>query len=104
MNKQDTEANQKAIDSLLNFETVKYFNAEKIDTHGGSLRVYISKSNKKKIHTNVKKLLNEEIKFGLKNYKTYLNFGKKVYEIRENVLRNLTKLKQKEKYYAEKLL
>jgi len=31
MNKQDTEANQKAIDSLLNFETVKYFNAEKIE-------------------------------------------------------------------------
>ena len=79
-----------------NFD-LKIFNAEKIDTHGGSLRVYISKSNKKKIHTNVKKLLNEEIKFGLKNYKTYLNFGKKVYEIRKNVLRNLTKLKQKEK-------
>ncbi|WP_417253181.1 ABCB family ABC transporter ATP-binding protein/permease [Celeribacter sp.] len=29
MNKQDTDANQKAVDSLLNFETVKYFNAEK---------------------------------------------------------------------------
>jgi len=28
MNQQDTDANQKAIDSLLNFETVKYFNAE----------------------------------------------------------------------------
>ena len=27
MNKQDTDANQKAIDSLLNFETVKYFGA-----------------------------------------------------------------------------
>ena len=28
MNDRDTEANQKAIDSLLNYETVKYFNAE----------------------------------------------------------------------------
>ena len=28
MNDQDTDANQKAIDSLLNFETVKYFSAE----------------------------------------------------------------------------
>ncbi len=28
MNDQDNDANQKAIDSLLNFETVKYFNAE----------------------------------------------------------------------------
>ena len=29
MNRQDTDANQKAIDSLLNFETVKYFGAER---------------------------------------------------------------------------
>ena len=31
MNKEDTEANQKAIDSLLNFETVKYFNNERFE-------------------------------------------------------------------------
>ncbi|NBB96651.1 MAG: ATP-binding cassette domain-containing protein [Alphaproteobacteria bacterium] len=31
MNNQDTDANQKAIDSLLNFETVKYFNAEAME-------------------------------------------------------------------------
>ena len=29
MNESDTDANTKAIDSLLNFETVKYFGAEK---------------------------------------------------------------------------
>ncbi len=32
MNKSDTEANTKAIDSLLNFETVKYFNNEGYET------------------------------------------------------------------------
>jgi len=32
MNDQDTDANQKAIDSLLNFETVKYFGAERWET------------------------------------------------------------------------
>ncbi|GAA3875334.1 ABC transporter ATP-binding protein/permease [Celeribacter arenosi] len=31
MNDQDTDANQKAIDSLLNFETVKYFAAERLE-------------------------------------------------------------------------
>jgi ATP-binding cassette subfamily B protein len=31
MNDQDTDANQKAIDSLLNFETVKYFGAETVE-------------------------------------------------------------------------
>ena len=33
MNEQDTDANQKAIDSLLNFETVKYFGAEKWESN-----------------------------------------------------------------------
>ncbi|MDW4548887.1 ABC transporter ATP-binding protein/permease [Defluviimonas sp. D31] len=33
MNEQDTDANQKAIDSLLNFETVKYFGAEAREAH-----------------------------------------------------------------------
>ena len=32
MNTKDTEANAKAIDSLLNYETVKYFNAEEFET------------------------------------------------------------------------
>ncbi|MBB5722126.1 ATP-binding cassette subfamily B protein [Loktanella ponticola] len=42
MNDQDTDANQKAIDSLLNFETVKYFGAEKweADRYDGAMRQY----------------------------------------------------------------
>ncbi|MDE4096718.1 MULTISPECIES: ABCB family ABC transporter ATP-binding protein/permease [Rhodobacterales] len=42
MNKQDTDANQKAIDSLLNFETVKYFGAEEREAarYDGAMRAY----------------------------------------------------------------
>ncbi|EEE36423.1 ABC transporter, ATP-binding/permease protein [Rhodobacteraceae bacterium KLH11] len=42
MNDQDTEANQRAIDSLLNFETVKYFNAEtrEADRYDVSMKAY----------------------------------------------------------------
>src|SRR6056297_444934 len=42
MNKQDTDANQKAIDSLLNFETVKYFGAEQreADRYDSAMRGY----------------------------------------------------------------
>jgi ABC-type transport system involved in Fe-S cluster assembly fused permease/ATPase subunit len=32
MNDSDTDANTKAVDSLLNFETVKYFGAETRET------------------------------------------------------------------------
>ncbi len=42
MNKQDTDANQKAIDSLLNYETVKYFGAESREAgrYDDSMREY----------------------------------------------------------------
>ena len=42
MNAQDTDANQKAIDSLLNFETVKYFGAEgrEADRYDMAMRGY----------------------------------------------------------------
>ncbi len=42
MNDQDTDANQKAIDSLLNFETVKYFGAEAREAgrYDGAMRQY----------------------------------------------------------------
>jgi ATP-binding cassette subfamily B protein len=42
MNEQDTDANQKAIDSLLNFETVKYFSAEQreAERYDGAMRGY----------------------------------------------------------------
>ncbi|MGR3511633.1 MAG: ABCB family ABC transporter ATP-binding protein/permease [Paracoccaceae bacterium] len=46
MNEQDTDANQKAIDSLLNFETVKYFGAEKweADRYDASMERYVAAS------------------------------------------------------------
>ncbi len=42
MNDQDTDANQKAIDSLLNFETVKYFGAEAREAkrYDGAMELY----------------------------------------------------------------
>jgi len=42
MNDQDTDANQKAIDSLLNYETVKYFNAEQREAarYDGAMAAY----------------------------------------------------------------
>ncbi len=44
MNDQDTDANQKAIDSLLNFETVKYFGAEQREArrYDGAMEQYVA--------------------------------------------------------------
>ncbi|MAC44869.1 MAG: hypothetical protein CMJ00_01760 [Pelagibacteraceae bacterium] len=75
----------------------RIFKSEKIDTHGGSIRIYIKKDKKVKIEKSVKTMLKEEENFGIKDFKTYQKFGEKVYKIRENVLKNIKKLKEKNK-------
>ena len=86
--------------SLTNFFKkldAKIFKSERINTHGGSIRVYIKKDKNVKIDTSVKKMLKEEVIFGLKKYETYKKFGDRVYKIRENVISNIKKLKNKNK-------
>ena len=75
----------------------KIFRSEKIDTHGGSIRIYVKKDKSVKIEQSVKKMLREEEDFGIKDFKTYQKFGEKVYKIRENVIENIKKLKNKNK-------
>ena len=80
--------------TFFNYFGGKIFRAEKIDTHGGSLRIYIKKNSNVKIEKNVKDLLKEEEKFGIKDYKIYQEFAKKVYKIRDNVRKNISDLKK----------
>jgi nucleoside-diphosphate-sugar epimerase/dTDP-4-dehydrorhamnose 3,5-epimerase-like enzyme len=89
-----------SLTSLINF--FKQFNAtifrsEQVDTHGGSLRIYIKRNIRVKIENSVKKMLKDEDSFGIKKFKTYQDFGKKVYKIRENVVKNIKKLKENNK-------
>ncbi len=89
-----------SLTSLINFFKkldAKIFKSERINTHGGSIRVYIKKDKKVKIDVSVKKMLKEEDSFGIKKYETYKKFGEKVYEIRDNVLSNIKKLKSQNK-------
>ena len=89
-----------SLTSLVNFFdqfSAKIIKSEKINTHGGSIRIYIKKDKRAKAESSVKKMLKEEENFGIKNFETYQKFGKKVYKIRENVLNNLQKLKDKKK-------
>ena len=85
-----------SLTSLINFFNnfdAKIFRAEKVNTHGGSIRIYIKKGHKVKIDNSVKILLKEEENFGIKKIQTYKNFAKKIYQIRDNVRKNIIKLK-----------
>tara|TARA_Y100001970_G_scaffold166679_1_gene203897 strand:+ start:5309 stop:7855 length:2547 start_codon:yes stop_codon:yes gene_type:complete len=85
-----------SLTSLINFFKqfeVTLYKAERINTHGGSIRIYIKKGRKNKVENSIKELLKIEEKFGIKNYKTYEEFGKKVQKIKENVRKNIKNLK-----------
>ena len=85
-----------SLTSLKNFFKqfkLKIFKAEKIDTHGGSLRIYLNNHGNFKEEKSVNLILKEEETFGIKNFQTYKKFGEDVYKVRENVLKNLNKLK-----------
>ena len=89
-----------SLTSLINFfnqfnSTI--YKAEKINTHGGSIRVYIQRGKKIKIENNVKILLKEEKIFGIKKYKTYQDFGIKINKLKDNVTKNINDLKKNNK-------
>lgn len=71
----------------------KIIDVEHILTHGGSLRVYVSKSGE--INQNVEKFLKEEELYEISNIKTYRDFAKRVLRIKENVIKNMSILRKK---------
>jgi nucleoside-diphosphate-sugar epimerase/dTDP-4-dehydrorhamnose 3,5-epimerase-like enzyme len=86
-----------SLTSLVNFFNnfnAKIFKSERVNTHGGSLRIYIKKDKKVKVESSVKKMLKEEEIYGIKKFKTYQQFGEKVYKIRNNILNNIRQLKK----------
>ena len=89
-----------SLTSLVNFFhqfKAKIVKAEKINTHGGSLRIFIKKDKNAKIDKSVNNLLKQEEEFGLKKYKTYREFGERVYNIKNNVRKNIKKLHNSKK-------
>ena len=97
-----------SVTSLVNFFNVislpiqkKFYvsHVEHIDTHGGSIRVYVKKG-EKNIDSTVEKFLNDEEKSGIKNYETYKNFAKRVKDARTTVINNMKLLKSKYKTIA----
>ena len=85
-----------SLTSLVNFFKqfkTKIIRAERINSHGGSLRVYVKKDRSSKVEQSVEGLLKKEEEFGMKKYETYIKFREKIYTIRKNVKKNIKNLK-----------
>ena len=74
---------------------LKIFKVEKINTHGGSIRVYVSQDSNILVDQSVQIILKEEEEFGLKNISTYLEFGKKIENLKTEVVKKIKILKEK---------
>ena len=76
---------------------LKVFDIEKIKTHGGSIRVYIStiENRKYKVKSSVNKILIEEKNFGISQIGILKNFAKKIYNLKKNFHINFNKIKSK---------
>ena len=87
-----------AMKNIISKYNLRLFDAEKISTHGGSLRYYICKHNSKYKNTKrLAKILNNEKKIGLNNFKTFKKFAKKVKKSKKKLVSLLKKLKSKNK-------
>ena len=78
---------------------LEIFDVEELNTHGGSLRIFIKHKENKfyKEKISVKQLLEKEKLFGLKKISTYTNFSKEVNSIKKELLNFLQKAKKDNK-------
>lgn len=86
--------------SLVNlFKGTNYeiFDVEKIKTHGGSLRIFISRKGNFQINSSVKKIISLENKYNMKNINSYKKIESKALKCRQNLLEFLLKAKKSKK-------
>ncbi|GAI12590.1 unnamed protein product, partial [marine sediment metagenome] len=83
--------------NLFKFHGFEVFDVEQLETHGGSLRVYIKhKENEKQVVENtVTTLLNEELKAGVNKIDFYKGFHEKAVDIKNKFLLYILAEKQK---------
>jgi|TARA_B110000438_G_scaffold303757_1_gene367044 nucleoside-diphosphate-sugar epimerase len=86
-----------SLKNYFNKFNAKIFNVEKINTHGGSIRVYLTKNKTKKINKNVNNLLKKEKLFGVNKFKTYEKFSKKIEDAKNKFVINLNKIAKDQK-------
>ncbi len=89
--------------TLFNGLEMQVFNIQEIPIHGGSIRVFVKKSENKKIKVNEKvinEFLEREKKHGLNEFKSYASFAVKVGKVKKAFTNLLNKLKGEKKFVA----
>ena len=87
-----------AMKNIVKTFKLRLFDAEKIHTHGGSLRYHICKENSKyKISSRLINIIKNEKKYGLNKLSTFKKFSKRVKKSKDDLIYLLKKLKNQGK-------
>ena len=91
-----------SVSKILAKQNLKIFDIEKLATHGGSLRLFVThnKNTKYKVEKSVLELQNEEKKLGVNNLEFYKNFAKRIEEIKQIFITEINKIKKGNKKIA----
>ncbi len=90
-----------ALKEFFEKQEMEIFNVQHIESHGGSIRVFIKKKEGQfSIKDSVNNFLMEEKIFGLDKFETYENFAKKVYQIKNDLNEYIKKIKLENKKIA----
>ena len=88
----------RSLQTLFKRFDMEIFDAKKVSSHGGSLRVYVhKKGGNHKISPTVNNLLKLETRLGLNKIETYQEFAKKIETNKNNLSKILNKLKDENK-------
>ena len=82
-----------SLNNFFNRLGFKIYKVQHIETHGGSIRVYVAK-NPTMVDASVDQFIADEVTFGLTQYTTYQTFGRNVEQIKTNVVKNIKELKK----------
>jgi SAM-dependent methyltransferase len=87
-----------ALKEFFEKQEMEIFNVQHIDSHGGSIRVFIQKKGGAfRLKESVDKFLIEEKTFGLNKFETYEKFAKEVYQIKSSLNEYIKKIKLENK-------
>ena len=75
----------------------KIFKVEKINTHGGSLRVFVTKDKNRIVNDSVENFIKNEKELGLNDIRIYENFSNKIAKTKKNVLKRIYAIKNEKK-------
>lgn len=89
----------KPLQTILSRHGLEIFDAERFDTHGGTIRLYVQRKNDKPyaLTANVAKLRKLEDKIGMYKNETYVKFAKNIQAIPEGLIALVKKLKKENK-------